>query len=137
MYSCYQYQVKNPTGVILNSAERIRCWFSPWGIFCHFKSSFLKKRNLNRKIGYLRKNAYLYVKKKAVQIFLILDSLKILNVYVFLNYTSLTFTAFNPFLPSCKSKVTSSFSLMFSLTPVECTKYSFNEAVSVMNPNEY
>ena len=43
------------------------------------------------------------------------------------SYESLTFTAFNPFFPSSKSKVTSLLSLMLSLTPVECTKYSFDD----------
>jgi len=54
-----------------------------------------------------------------------------------INYDSFTFTAFNPFLPSSMSKVTSSFSLILSIKPVECTKYSFEEFVSLMNPNPF
>ena len=56
-------------------------------------------------------------------------------MFMILTYASLTFTAFNPFFPSCKSKVTSSFSLILSFNPDECTKYSFGEFASLMNPN--
>jgi len=70
-------------------------------------------------------------KKKVPQI----AGLKILNVSIILNYASLTLTAFNPFLPSSKSNVTSSFSRILSLSPLACTKYSFGEFESLINPN--
>ena len=50
-------------------------------------------------------------------------------------YASLTFTAFNPFFPSCKSKVTSSFSLISSTKPETCTKYSLFVPSSLIKPN--
>ena len=61
---------------------------------------------------------------------------EILNVKYY-GYASLTFTAFNPFFPSSKSKVTSSFSLILSFKPFECTKYSFDESASLINPNPF
>ena len=54
-----------------------------------------------------------------------------------INYASLTFTAFKSFFPCSRSKVTLSFSLMLSFNPDECTKYSLDVAVSVMNPNPF
>ena len=54
-----------------------------------------------------------------------------------INYTSFTSTAFNPFCPSFNSKVTSSFSLMLSINPVEWTKYSFDESSSLINPKPF
>ena len=62
---------------------------------------------------------------------------KMLNVYSIIDYASLTFTAFNPFLPSSKSNVTSSFSLTLSLSPFACTKYSFGEFESLIKPNPF
>src|SRR6056297_1983100 len=55
--------------------------------------------------------------------------------YDILNYVSLTFTAFNPFFPSSRSKVTSSFSLILSFKPLECTKYSLVDSESLIKPN--
>jgi hypothetical protein len=59
------------------------------------------------------------------------------TVYVKKNYTRLTFTALRPFLPSLRSKVTSSLSLILPNTPDECTKYSVEEFESLIKPKPF
>ena len=64
----------------------------------------------------------------------LLKCLLLYNGYSLAYLANFTFTAFNPFLPSAMSNVTSSFSLIRSTNPDVCTKYSVEELVSLIKP---